>query len=350
MAALIQNYRNPVASLALQALLALLISACSAEAALESNTQGMVNAVIPFTVLETDPKIKIINTSSHPMEELVRWGNSASEQMESRVSSILVFVYDVGESKKPETRIPNTPFHEHEVLMSLEEQKMLLDGVKNWLQQDPCMGNKRGRVTEEMAKYKLWLQRGADSSTQQALCPRTRMVAIALTNSLRNEEPPENTQTLFIHEMYHAFQQDLENEGLCRSRMEQPSSNTAWMVEGGAHYFSTMLMAGTQDSEVGVSQILHDALRVSGSEGTTLDKGSNDRAGAAALRLMIERGMITEEAIMSGRFFHDCARELEFNSDSPEIQFIRENWYKIQRTSNGYYFDDTALSASLGKP
>jgi hypothetical protein len=345
---LMRIYQNPIVLLALQTLLAVLISACSAETAPEPEIQGMMNSAIPSIVLETDPEIQIINFSSHPTEEFVRWANSASEQMESRESSILVFVYDVGEPKRPETRIPDTPFHEHEVLMSLDEQELLLSGIKHWLQQDPCMGNNRGRVTEEMARYKLWLQRGADSSTQQALCPKTRVVAIALTDSLRNQEPPEETQMFFIHEMYHAFQHDLEDEGLCRSRMEQPESNTGWMVEGGAHYFSTMLVAGAQDSKDGVSQILHDALRISEDEGTNIDEVSNDRSGAAALRLMIERGMVTEEAIMGGRFFHACARELEFDSNSPGIQFIRHNWYKIQRGNGGYYFDDTALSASPG--
>ena len=81
---LMRIYQNPIVLLALQTLLAVLISACSAETAPEPEIQGMMNSAIPSIVLETDPEIQIINFSSHPTEEFVRWANSASEEESQR--------------------------------------------------------------------------------------------------------------------------------------------------------------------------------------------------------------------------------------------------------------------------
>ena len=348
MPARMRIYRTFIVFLALQMLLISLISGCRSEANSASNNQSMTDAGIQPTILTGDLKIQILNSSSHSAEELIFWVNSASGQMRSRESSVLVFVYDVGQARRPQTQIPETPFNEHEILLSSNEQEFLLNGINHWLEQDSCMGKKRRLTNKEMDRYRLWIEKGADASTQIAPCPRTRVVAIALTDSLRNREPPEKVQLFFLHEMYHAFQQDLEDEGSCGSRKEKPDSNTRWMVEGGAHYFSTMLLAQMQDSKEGVNHVLQDALRISLDEGTDIFGGSTDRTGAGALQLMIERELITEESIMDGSFFHNCARELEFESKDPEIKFIRENWHRIKKENGEYSFNDIALNGNLG--
>jgi hypothetical protein len=59
---------------------------------------------------------------------------------------------------------------------------------------------------------------------------------------------------------------------------------------------------------------------------------------------MVEKGMLDEESIMDGSLFHDCAREMVFDSASPEIERIRESWYQIEVRDGVYKFKAEALA------
>ena len=69
-----------------------------------------------------------------------------------------------------------------------------------------------------------------------------------------------------------------------------------------------------------------------------------NQTGAAALRLMIEKEMLDEESIMDGILFHDCAREMVFDSTSPEIERISESWYQIEVRDGVHKFEAEALA------
>ena len=58
---------------------------------------------------------------------------------------------------------------------------------------------------------------------------------------------------------------------------------------------------------------------------------------------MVEKVMLAEESIMDGSLFHDCAREMVFDSPSPEIERIRESWYQIEMRDGVYKFKAEAL-------
>jgi hypothetical protein len=168
---------------------------------------------------------------------------------------------------------------------------------------------------------------------------------MGITDQMRNDEPLEEFQGVLIHEHYHAFQQDLEYSGLCRSRSELPNANTTWMVEGAAQYFDTSLVEEINGSNEAHSKILKIASEAYSRNGPgLLDGVEPDKTGAAALRLMIEKGMLNEESIMDGSLFHDCARELVFDSTSPEIERIRESWYQIEVRDGVYKFKAEALA------
>jgi hypothetical protein len=59
---------------------------------------------------------------------------------------------------------------------------------------------------------------------------------------------------------------------------------------------------------------------------------------------MIEKGMLDEESILDGSLFHDCARELVFDSRSPEIESIRGSWYQIELRDGVHQFKAEALA------
>ena len=53
--------------------------------------------------------------------------------------------------------------------------------------------------------------------------------------------------------------------------------------------------------------------------------------------------MLDDASIMDGSLFHDCARELVFDSTSSEIERIRESWYQIEVRDGVYKVKAEAL-------
>ena len=47
---------------------------------------------------------------------------------------------------------------------------------------------------------------------------------------------------------------------------------------------------------------------------------------------------MTHEEIVDGSVFHECAREFRYPSNGPEIQDIRNNWFKISHSNGSYAF------------
>ena len=119
------------------------------------------------------------------------------------------------------------------------------------------------------------------------------------------------------------------------------------MYEGAAHYFATWLVAEEYGKPNYRSQILEDAKQSfehnRNDKSLGEDTPSPDRTGAAALSLMIEHGMITEESILNGSLFHKCARELEFDHTSEEIQRVKNSWYLIENNNGTFRFKEEAL-------
>ena len=291
-------------------------------------------------------KIEILNYSSYRTSDIEEWVTLAESKMKDRSSSIFAFIYPVGKIKIPE-QPAGRHFNQHEIMLSQNEIETILSSVEEWFKTRPCLAGERHRDVrdEHLEEYRQWLEGGADASTMQAVCSDTRIVAMGITDHMRNDEPLTEFQNLLIHEHYHAFQQDLEYEGICRSHSEITNANTRWMVEGAAHYFSTSLVEEINESTEAHSKILDLALESYDRNGPgLLDGGESDKTGAAALRLMVEKGMLDEESIMDGSLFHDCAREMVFDSASPEIERIRESWYQIEVRDGVYKFKAEALA------
>ena len=320
------------------------------------NTKDPDQTSIPTPVLiltptaevtsDETPTIDILNYSSYTTSDILRWVTLSEAKMKNRSSSILTFIYPVGKMKIPE-QPAGRHFNQHEIMLSQNEIETILSSVEAWFNTRPCLAGERHRDVkdEHLKEYRQWLEGGADASTMQAVCPDTRIVAMGITEHMRNDEPLTEFQNLLIHEHYHAFQQDLEDEGVCRSHSELTNANTPWMVEGAAHYFSTSLVEEINGSTEAHSKILETALESYDRNGPSLlEGGEPDKTGAAALRLMIEKGLLDEGSIMDGSLFHDCARELVFDNTSPEIERIRESWYQIEVRDTVFKFKAEALA------
>ena len=292
------------------------------------------------------PGIELVNYSSYPTEDIKEWIALAESKMKSRKSRIFVFIYPVGKLQEPEIRIrsdyADRVFREHEVLLSEDEIETILGEIEMWLQGDSCIHEKSEAIA--LSDYRTWLEKGADASTMHGLCETTRVVIMAITETMRDHEPLENFQNFLAHELYHAFQQDLEDEGECRRKQNASENrNSVWMSEGGAHYFATWLVAEIHGKTDYLGQILDIAYHSFEREGELIYDYEPDKWGAAALSLMVKHGMLTEESILNGSFFHNCARELEFDHSSPEIQHIKNSWYLIEQNNGIFQFKEEAL-------
>ena len=273
---------------------------------------------------QQSPSVTLLNASSVEGDVLLSWVDLAEQQMDTRVSNVLMLVYDVGEPIEPPREIPESEANVHERILDDGQIDSLMADFEAWLEADECMSTDAGYRAEESMIYRRYLEEGGDASHMRALCPQTRVVGIGLTDSLRNEEPASVTELLVLHELYHAFQQDLEQEGECRTAGDAEDSTTRWLVEGGAHYFSTMLLNDLDQEKA--RQVIYEQARQSLNESDGLREEGPDRKGAAALLLMIDKGMTTHESVMDGSLFHECAREFRFGNTNPEISLVEQEW------------------------
>ena len=324
------------------------IPACLESSDKESIIQREIDTKIETNSSNSTDKnsIKIINYTKYQTTDLEEWINLAASKMKSRESRILLFIYPVGEIKRPEESVRSDyadgVFMKHEVLLTQNEIDIILKEIDVWFTGDPCLNNKD--IKMHLKDYRTWLEQGGDASTMHGVCEETRIVAMGVTKNMREREPLTEFQNFLIHEFYHAFQQDLNNEGKCRERADLKNSNTIWMVEGGAHYFATFLVSEINKDKNNIySDILKLALETYEREGPNLLEASPDKAGAAALRLMIERGILSEESILDGSFYHSCQRELKFDSTSSDMKHIRNSWYLIEKNGDSFKFKDLAL-------
>lgn len=288
--------------------------------------------------------ITIINLTEYRTDDIWTWIRLAESKMATRKSRIFAFIYPVGELIRPEMTVrsdyADNAFAKHEVLISQEQINSILGSAEQWFAKDPCIGDQ-----EPLNDYRAWLEQGADASTMHGVCDNVRVVGMGVTKNMREREPLSAFQNFLIHEFYHAFQQDLEMGGECGRRRDLENSNTVWFVEGAAHYFATMVTSEINGESDSYNKILMNAYHgLQAEPGFDLWGGGPDIAGAAALRLMIRKGLLDEDPIMDASLFHNCARELRFDSASPEIRSVRNSWNLIEERDGSFSFSESALA------
>ena len=308
-----------------------------------SMSDDSVVAVKP--IYEVTPLISVINYTNYDNDYIFRSIELADSKMKDRRASILAFIYPVGE---PTLKLSSSGrYMSHDVLMSWDEINSMHKSIENWMKNNECLRNDKSSMDWHLDLYRDWLKNGMDASTMQAVCGKeTRIVAMGVTKMMREREPLEEFQNFLIHEFYHAFQQDLENEGDCRRSRDQEDSNRTWMVEGAAHYFSTMMVHefnNIPDPHNKLFEIVYKGIYDMNRKLDLYNDGP-DKTGAVALYLMTKLGMLDEKSIMNGSLFHNCDTEFLFDKNSSEIKHIKNSWNKIKDSgSSKYSFSSDAL-------
>ena len=119
------------------------------------------------------------------------------------------------------------------------------------------------------------------------------------------------------------------------------STNGAWLVEGRAEYFTQIEVNG---SSTGVSKMLQAALEAYKTDNNTSISGNGiSSRGAAGIRLMIERGWLTEASILEVSFFHNCVSESDYTDSNSNVLSTKTLWYRIQETGGVYSFTSEAV-------
>jgi len=281
----------------------------------------------------------------------MNWADFASNKMAERTANILVVTYNIGEYLGGE--IPGMPFGTNEVILSQSEIDLLMTQIEQWMLNDPCMGHseQKGHLNVELESYRLWLENGADTSTQRGLCERTRFVMMAW----KDGQPTWDLQRFLVHELYHAFQRDIEND--CNDIIDRMGRGeyVHAVVEGAADYFTFFTADEIYTDEDRenydrisyrnpVNTLLRDATDLMNEDGINDVTGSGIATRAAVmLRLMVEKGWLSHESILDGSFHHNCARA-ELNPSNPDFVFAWENWFRIEEQNGVYKFEDSILN------
>ncbi|MDG2428327.1 MAG: hypothetical protein P8M16_07850 [Acidimicrobiales bacterium] len=316
------------------------VASCSGGGPIDDSLAPVVVATTAAPVDES-LSIDVLNVSDFDTDDTRYWADFASSKMANRRSNVLVFIYPIGENIGPEDwERFDKPFTSNEVLMTPSEIEELLNRIQTWMENDSCLSRDPRLRQEELVMYRSWLEGGADASSQLDLCRETRVVAMGV----RNDQPIADYQHLLVHELYHAFQQDLANEPCRDSAERNPNSNSVWVVEGAADYFTYITVGELTGVSDPVGTMLgHAKQSIEGPGDTDVMGNAMATRSAAALRLMVERGSLSESSILDGTLFHDCARGTDFNSPDSEVDHAKDSWHLLERTGSTVTFTQAAF-------
>ena len=74
------------------------------------------------------------------------------------------------------------------------------------------------------------------------------------------------------------------------------------------------------------------------------DLGRSAAKSAAAVRLMIERGDLTEADVMGATIFNDCGWADDFSMSNTAAAYARTNWHLIEQSGGTWGFTAAALN------
>jgi len=300
--------------------LSFFVFACKEDSSSESSTT---------TTAAATPNIKIVNVSSVSTSNFTDWTTASAAKMQSQVANVLFVSWDIGAYVADAT-----PFNTHTVVITSEQIETLMTEINTWL--DTTCINAETK-NEESTNFRNYITNGADASLHLVMCKQYRIVMMGIIegNSL------DDSKHLVIHEFYHAFQQDLGDDDCSKKRDVEGSNGKGWINEGAADYFSNIEMYG---SSAGVQKILELGLEAYNEDSSAAITGTGVASrGSAGLRLMVERGTLTESNILDGSLFHSCATESDYTDSNSNIVTAESKWYKIQESNGTYSFKSEAL-------
>jgi hypothetical protein len=278
-----------------------------------------------------------------PSQELLRWSEIAVDAMAEPPTDFMGMIWPIGEEldEIPDPQVfDGDPFREHAPVLSPSDTDEAVLYFKDW--QSGLEGCETGEVKDFDSgadRVERWIRGGADVATAPDPCFDSRAAVAAWTS----EQGKQDIKHIFLHESYHALQNYLLKQcAPILGREEDSMNELRWFSEGTADYFSMYLQAQDGGSDDYVQQILERAhLDLLGDPGMSLN--ANTYVQTAAMVLMIERGLITEEKIIDGSYFHNCDWINDFDPSRPDIAAIFEDFDKIENSGGRYFYSNQVI-------
>jgi hypothetical protein len=302
-------------------------------------------APTPQNWLPRNPQITIHNFSRIPTPDIQLWTEAATAHASWWHADITAFVWPIGnETGDPDDL--SAPFNRYQITLNSDSLSSLINTYQEWSDNAPCLSGEhdnfggwqnRNELDERKRRVVGWMQSGADVATAPTPCFSSRAVTYAF--------PAESTiadgQHTYLHEIYHALSSYLQEYCTEGGQMNTDRFEALrWVGEGTAHYFAYVVSAELNGSNDSTETMLEAAWR-GAQNGEDL---SVAESAAAALRLMVERGDLLEDDIMSAKVFESCDWPNKWQSSNDSVAFAKGNWQEIEHRDGKWSFKDSALA------
>ena len=280
--------------------------------------------------------------------ELLAWTKAAIAEMKNPPTSFLSLIWPIGVAldDEPDPGVfGGDPFAEHSDILSASEIKDVSNYFRTWqtsLVANAANGCKQSAadLSEGADRVERWIKGAANVATAPDPCFNARAVTMAWTA----EQSKYNAKTTFFHEAYHGLSNYLLAQCSPILKIDEDKMNyMRWFAEGTADYFGHYMAAkneGRTDHKQRLLARFHTSLITE--PNVKLD--SNTYPQAAAMILMMERGLITEEKLVNGSYFNDCKWINTFDPANQNMKYIFNNFSKIKFSGGVYSYTDSAIN------
>ena len=276
-------------------------------------------------------------------EEVQSWVELAVGEMQYPATDFLGLIWPIGSQvdDEPDPQLfDGAFFSEHEHVLSPDQVTETVEHFANWQASlKGCSDAERRDFSDGARVVELWIRGGADVATAPGPCLKSRAAIYA-----RTLEQDKTTATeIFFHEAYHGLSNYLLNScAPILGRDEDGLNDLRWFAEGTADYFGVYMAAKIEGRENHHQKILKRAyLDLKADPGMPLQ---TTYVQSAAVVLMLERGMVSKEKLLNGSYFHNCDWIEEFDPQAMGIDYIFENFSKIQLLDGEYGYSSKVIS------
>ena len=309
---------------------------------------------IPAPTATPAPKLSSItalSASDFSTASIRAWTEVAVSNLTVPTPDILGIIYSIG-SEIGKTGELGSPFTKYTAARPSSELSAIADSVDQWIDASGCDENsyRAYENIELKQRLRVWIEGSYDAATAPYPCRESR-IAIVGANP---DQSADLVQRIYVHELYHALQQSLmdgcQTFGVSEQGYYEPIDDPdyeakqeagRWLAEGTADYFSYIIKDQINGTTNGI-QLMFAAAAAVANESLDIN---NDLApsSAAAVRLLIERGVITEDEIVSGSMFETCDWVDTFGAATPNAIHAKANWHQVENAGGQWGFKASAL-------
>jgi hypothetical protein len=265
-------------------------------------------------------------------------------EMQDPPTDFLGLIWPIGSpvDDEPDPQLfDGASFSEHEHKLRPAEVNEAVAHFVNWQTSlEGCSDAERREFSDRARVIDLYIRGGADVATAPDPCLKSRSAIYARTLTQDKTTATE----IFFHEAYHGLSNYLLNRCATNApgRSEDDLSNRRWFAEGTAEYFGVYMAAKIEGRDNYRQKVLKRAYEdLKAAPGMGLE---NAYVQSAAIVLMLDLGMLSEEKILNGSCFHNCSWIDVFDPQAVGIDYIFENFNKIQLLGGEYSYSSEVIS------